>query len=220
MFDYAAARETMLDSQIRTNDVTDRHIQAAFHKTARECFVPKSKKALAYSDKNIDLGDGRFMLRPRDIAKMVDAADIAPSDIVLDIACGRGYSVAILACLAETVVAIEEANELVTKASENLEHCNINNVAVVKGGFKAGAAEHGPFDVIFVGGAINSVPKSWYEQLADGGRIVTTIISKETTPLSKLTVYTKSGNNIGQRVLMGINAPTITGFEIKPEFTF
>ncbi len=113
MFDFTAARETMLDSQIRTNDVTDRRIQAAFRKIPRECFVPKAKIAMAYGDANVDLGGGRWMLRPRDFSKMVEAADIADTDIILDIACGRGYSVAIMAQLAETVVALEDGIETV-----------------------------------------------------------------------------------------------------------
>ena len=109
MFDFAAARETMLDCQIRTNDVTDHDIQAAFRAVPRECFVPKAKTALAYSDVHIDLGEGRYMLRPRDFAKMLDAADITSTDVVLNIGCGRGYSVAVLSQLAETVVALEQS---------------------------------------------------------------------------------------------------------------
>lgn len=215
MFDFAKARETMLDSQIRTNDVTDKAIQAAFRHVPRECFVPKSKTALAYGDTNVDLGEGRFMLRPRDFSKMIEAADIAPTDIVLDIASGRGYSVAVMAELAETVVALEDTEERVHKASALLERCNVTNAAVVQGDLKVGAAEHGPFDVIMVGGALSEVPSSWFEQMANGGRLVCAIAEG---PLCRVKVFTKIGDNIGERVVFDANIPTLPGFEPAQKF--
>ena len=215
MFDFAKARETMLDSQIRTNDVTDKAIQAAFRHVPRECFVPKSKTALAYGDANVDLGEGRFMLRPRDFSKMIEAADIAPTDIVLDIACGRGYSVAVLAELAETVVALEDTQERVQQASALLERCQVTNAAVVQGDLKVGAAEHGPFDVIMAGGAVADIPASWLEQLANGGRLVCAVAEG---PICRVKVFTKVGDRIGERVVFDANIPVLPGFEIKQEF--
>lgn len=217
MFDFDSARETMLDSQIRTNDVTDRAIQAAFRKVPRECFVPKAKTALAYGDANVELGEGRWMLRPRDFSKMVDAADIGSGDVVLDIACGRGYSVAIMAQLAETVVALEENNELVEKATSLLDKCGVSNAAVVQGDLKAGAPEHGPFDVIFVNAAVSVVPQTWKDQLANGGRLVVAV-SEGVTSLCRVKVYTKSGDSIGERIAFDANVPILPGFEAAQAF--
>ncbi|MCF6275341.1 MAG: protein-L-isoaspartate O-methyltransferase [Robiginitomaculum sp.] len=215
MFDFAAARETMLDCQIRTNDVTDHDIQAAFKAVPRECFVPKSKIALAYSDVHIDLGDGRFMLRPRDFAKMLDAADIGGTDVVLNIGCGRGYSVAVLSQLAETVVALEQTGEIVTRATELLDRCGTNNAAVVRGDFRAGAPEHGPFDVIFVGGSVASVPQTWQDQLANNGRL---IVAVNDGPVSRVKVYKKTNDKIGERTVFDANIPDLPGFEHKHIF--
>ena len=215
MFDFEAARETMLDSQIRTNDVTDRRIQAAFLAVPRECFVPKSKTALAYGDTNVDLGAGRYMLRPRDFAKMIDAADIDAADVVLDIGCGRGYSVAVMAQLAETVVALEETNEMVERATKLLDKCGVTNGAVVQGDLKAGAPEHGPFDVIFVNGAVTSVPQTWLDQLANGGRLVA---AKAEGPLCRVIVHTKSVDSVGERIVFDANVPMLPGFERGQEF--
>ncbi len=215
MFDFEAARETMLDSQIRTNDVTDRAVQAAFMAVPRECFVPKSKIALAYGDTNVNLGGGRFMLRPRDFAKMIDAADIQPTDIVLDIACGRGYSVAVMAHLAETVVAIEETDAAVERATKLLDKCKVTNGAVVQADLKAGAPEHGPFDVIFVNGAVTSIPQTWHDQLANGGRLV---VARTEGPLCRVMVHTKTSDRVGERVVFDANIPALPGFEHKQEF--
>ncbi len=215
MFDFSAARETMLDSQIRTNDVTDRDVQAAFLKVPRECFVPKSKMALAYGDANVDLGNGRWMLRPRDFSKMIASAEILDTDVVLDIACGRGYSVAVMAQLAETVVALEETEEDVERATHLLEKCDVSNAAVVQGDLKAGAPEHGPFNVIFVNGAVSEVPQTWFDQLANGGRLV---VALSEGAICRVAVYTKSGDSIGERIAFDANVPVLPGFEAKQSF--
>jgi len=98
---------TEVESQIRTSDVTDLNILGAFRRTARENFVPTARKALAYADCQVETDEGRVMLSPRDLSKMIQAADIKSDDVVLDLACGRGYSTAILAQLSDTVVGLE-----------------------------------------------------------------------------------------------------------------
>ncbi|MDB2437160.1 protein-L-isoaspartate O-methyltransferase [Hellea sp.] len=217
MFDYSAARDHMVESQIRTSDVTDLEVLGAFRGIAREKFVPKSQQALAYGDAHVDLGDGRTMIRPRDFAKMVQAADIAPTDVVLDIACGRGYSTAILAHLGETVVGLEDNDEAVERATAQLVEADITNAAVVKGDLKAGAAEHGPFNVIFVNGAISDVPKTWLDQLANNGRLVCLV---QNGPMGRVCVYTKAGDTVGERIVFDAGAPLLPGFSAAPEFVF
>ena len=215
MPDYTSARQHMVDSQIRTNDVTDLPILKAFKAVPRELFVPKAHRALAYSDVHIDCGDDRFLLRPRDFSKMVQAADIVPTDVVLNIACGRGYSAAILAALCETVVGLEDNEDRVERASGLLTDVGVTNAAIVKGGLKSGAREHGPFNVIFVGGAVTEVPATWLDQLANGGRLVTI---KQKGPVGVCAVYTRSGDAIGERVSFDASAPILPGFEPKDEF--
>ena len=215
MFDFAAARETMLDSQIRTSDVTDERIQAAFLAVPREKFLPITKSALAYSDGHVDIGGGRIMIKPRDIAKMIDAADIKPTDIVLNIACGRGYSAAVLAHMAETVVALESSEELAETATQHIDRCDVTNAAVIHADLKAGAAEHGPYDVIFVGGAVSCIPAPWFAQLALGGRLVAAITDG---PICRVKIFTKSADSIGERTVFDTGMPTLPGFEPKKEF--
>jgi protein-L-isoaspartate(D-aspartate) O-methyltransferase len=217
MFDFAKARDHMVECQIRTNDVTEPAILKAFRTTARERFVPQAKMALAYGDAHIEMDEGRVMLRPRDFAKLVDAADIRPSDVVLDIACGRGYSTAIMAGLADTVVGLETTDEAVNRATELLVEQDVSNAAIVKGDLKVGAAEHGPFNVIFINGAVSDIPKTWFSQLANNGRLVC-ILQKG--PVGHATVYTKSGDVVGERVEFDSNAPILPGFTPEPSFVF
>ena len=217
MFDYAAARRHMINSQIRTNDVTDAAILASFRAVARERFVPAAQRALSYSDVHIHTDEGRYMLRPRDFSKMVDAADIQPTDIVLDIACGRGYSTAVLSGLCDTVVGLEDDEQRVTQATDLLMKSDITNAAVVKGDLKSGAREHGPFDVIMVSGSVTEVPKTWLDQLATGGRLVAVV---QNGPVGRVTVFTRVGDAVGERVVFDASVPLLPGFASVPEFVF
>ena len=217
MFDYTAARRYMVESQIRTNDVTDLDVVRAFRLIPREDFVPQAQRALAYADAHVDLGGGRFMIRPRDFSKMVMAADIQPTDVILDIGCGRGYSTAILAQLGETVVGLEESDEAVNKSTDILVKNEITNAAVVKGELKLGASEHGPFNVIFVNGAVSSVPKNWLDQLANDGRLVCVV---QKGAVGRACVYRRAGDTIGQSVVFDASLPLLPGFAAEPEFVF
>lgn len=216
-FDFDAARETMVESQIRPSDVTDLKLLAAFRRMPRERFVPSSKMALAYGDTVLDYGDGRSLLLPRDFAKLVQAADIQPDEVVLDIACARGYSTAILSKLAETVVGLETDDETVDRATALLMDLDVVNAAVVKGDLKRGASEHGPFDVIIVGGAVPEVPQAWLGQLANGGRLGVII---KNGPIGRATIFTKSGNAVGDRIVFDAHAPFLPGFEPARSFVF
>lgn len=216
-FDFDAARETMVESQIRTADVTDYALLSAFRRTARERFVPAAQMALAYGDAIVDYGDGRSLMRPRDFAKLVQAADIKPHEVVLDLACGRGYSTAILAQLADTVVGLETDGDRVNRATDLLTEADVLNAAVVEGDLKKGAPEHGPFDVIMVSAAVSSVPQSWFAQLANGGRLAVIV---QNGPMGRATLFTKSGNAIGDRVVFDATAPLLPGFTPEPSFVF
>src|SRR5262245_48165916 len=129
--DYAPARRAMLEGQVRVNDVTDRQLQDALADIPREQFVPKTKRTLAYSDIDLPLSSDRVLMRPRDFAKLVQALEVDNADIVLDVACGRGYSCAVLSRLAAMVVGLESDPELVEKAGEALDSVGVTNAAVM-----------------------------------------------------------------------------------------
>ena len=131
MSDFAARRTTMVDTQVRTSDVTKFPVIDAMLTIPREEFVPASRRSVAYSGENLDIGHGRVLLEPRTLAKMVDALDIQPDELVLDLACGYGYSAAVMARMAEAVVAIEDDAELASEAEQRLSEAGIDNVAVL-----------------------------------------------------------------------------------------
>ena len=217
MTDFAEARRRMVDSQVRPADVTDRGVQAALLAVPRERFVPRSKQAKAYADMEVEVAEGRVMPRPRDFAKLLQTAGVKASDIVLDIACGRGYSTAVLARLAETVVGLETDEKLVARATERLAEVGADNAVVVKGELKAGQPRQGPFDVIVVNGAVEAVPQAWLDQLAEGGRLA--VFLREGA-VGRAVIFTRSGGAIGDRPVFDANVSPLPGFETEPGFVF
>lgn len=169
--DFEAARKHMVDSQVRTNDVTDLRILNALEALPRERFMPAEMRALAYVDRELRYAEARALPTARDFAKLLAALDIGPADLVLDVACGAGYSTAVLAMLCEMVVAIENDEALVQRAQEALNESGAVNAAVVTGDPRAGAAKQGPFDVIVLAHAIEVEPTALLKQLKDGGRL-------------------------------------------------
>ena len=171
MQDFVTRRTMMVDSQIRPNDVTKFPIIEAMLEVAREDFVPAGRRATAYVGDDIVIAPGRVMLEPRTLAKMLDALDVQPSDLVLDVACGTGYGAALISRMAEAVVALDDAG-FADAAQAALALAGADNTVVVAGPLNAGAPEHGPYDAILIEGAIEDLPDALAAQLRDGGRIV------------------------------------------------
>lgn len=215
MTDFAQARATMVASQIRPADVTSRPLQNALLAVPREQFLPADQQAKAYADDETAVTPGRVMARPRDFAKLVQAANIRAGDRVLDIACGHGYSTAILARLAAEVVALESDEALVEAATTAL--AGIANASVVKGDLKAGLPGKAPFDVIFVNGAIDAPPQSWLDQLAEGGRLAAVV---RDGAVGQASIFTKTGDGAGRRAVFEAHIPLLPGFETEAGFVF
>lgn len=215
---YEAARRHMVASQVRPNDVTDLGIQHAMERTPRENFVPAELRDQVYVEREIEYAPGRWLLRARDFSKLLDAADIRKTDIVLNAVCGSGYSTAILAQLAEMVVSIESDEDLAARAQENLTTLAFSNAAVLTGDPQEGAAKQGPFDVIFIGGVIEKKPETLLAQLKDGGRLATIL---RQGGISRGGVYHRSGDAISfAPAFDAASARVLGGFELPKAFAF
>lgn len=150
MTDFATRRRTMVDTQIRPSDVTKFPIIDAMLAVKRENFVPDGQREAAYAEGVIELGDGRCMLEPRTLAKILDALNISNDEVVLDIAPALGYSTAVAARMAQLVVAVEEDEGLAAEAQTILMEADADNAIVHTGPLEQGATEHGPYDVIMI----------------------------------------------------------------------
>ncbi len=171
MQDFAARRLMMVDTQVRPNDVTKFPIIEAMLSIPREAFVPAGKEEAAYAGETISLGKDRWLLEARNFAKMLDALNIQPNDLVLDVAGGLGYSTAVIARMAEAVVLLE-TEDYVAQAEANLAAQSVDNAAVIAGDLAQGAAKHGPYDAMVFEAAVEEIPQVILDQLKEGGRVI------------------------------------------------
>ncbi len=220
MFDFAAARRMMVDGQVRTADVTDQRIIAAMLDLARERFVPEHNASMAYLDLDVAVTSttpARRLLKPMVLAKLIQAAEIAPQDRVLDVGCATGYSTALLARLAGSVVALEEDATLARHARENLAAIGAANAEVVSGALPDGWPAGAPYDVILINGAAEVVPERLLRQLAEGGRLVAVV---GRAPASKAVRYLAGGGQASALPVFDAAGPALPGFAEPPAFVF
>jgi protein-L-isoaspartate(D-aspartate) O-methyltransferase len=215
--DYAAARHNMVESQIRPNRVTDPLVMAAMAEVPREAFLPKSLRGVACVDEDIPLGNGRYMMEPLVLARLLQGAEIAAGDMVLVIGCATGYCSAVLARLANTVVALEYDPDLAEAATATLGNFEIDTVAIVEGPLRDGYAKQGPYDVIFFCGAVAEIPGAIREQLSVGGRLVAVVSEGG---MGKAVVVTRRDGHYSRLELFDAATPLLSGFEPKPSFVF
>jgi protein-L-isoaspartate(D-aspartate) O-methyltransferase len=217
MFDAANARRLMVDGQVRTADVTDPDLIDAMLTLPRERFVPLSLVPLAYMDSDIPLPNGRALLKPMVLAKLIQAAWVSRADRVLDVACATGYSSAVLAALAGSVVALEEDPDLARQAKEALAAVGAGAVEVVTGPLTAGWASGAPYDVILLNGATEIEPEALGRQLKPDGRLVGI---HGRSPASKAMIYHFIEGHMVGRPIFDAAARLLPGFVAPPEFVF
>lgn len=217
MIDFTTARRMMMDGQIRTSDVTNRQLIAAMGEVPRERFVPAERASIAYLDRDLPVDPKRALLKPMVLARLIQAADVRLTDRVLDVACGTGYSSAILARLAAAVTALEDDAQRSRRCEEIVGQIGVRNITAVSGPLEAGWRDRAPYDVILINGACETEPQGPIGQLNEGGRLVTII---GTSPDAKATLFRQDRGEIGRRTLFDAAAPMLPAFAKAPAFVF
>jgi protein-L-isoaspartate(D-aspartate) O-methyltransferase len=217
MIDYATAREVMVDRQVRTADVTLYPIIEAMLAVPREEFVPEALRPVAYLGEHVPLAPGRVLLDPRVFAKLLDALNVGPTDLVLDVGCCLGYSTAVLAKMAEAVVALESDPAMAAEAELLLGRRSVDTAVVQAGALAEGVAAHGPFDAILIEGGIEVLPPALAAQMKLGGRIAAIFIDGARGQ-ARLGHNTERG--IVWRRIFDATAPVLPGFEATKAFVF
>lgn len=218
MIDFAAARTNMVTNQVRPNKVTDDRVLAALAAVPRERFVPEAMAGNAYVDEDILVAAGRYLMEPMVLARLLQAAAIEPDDVVLDIGCATGYSAAVLAQLAATVVALECDDTMAETAIDLLTGLKADSSAVVTGDLAAGYPGQAPYDVIVLEGAVDVVPQAMTGQLGECGRLVAVITNGGR--VGKATLMRRSHGVVSSSVLFDAAIPPLPGFENEPGFVF
>lgn len=217
MTDFAKRRTMMVDTQVRPSDVTKFPIIDAMLAVPREDFVPDHLREAAYVGENLNLGNGRILLEPRTFAKLIDALDIQPHHVVLDLGCGFGYSTAVLAHICDFVVGVEDSASVVSNAQEVLSRHGVDNAAVMEGALAQGAEKSGPYDIILIEGAVEEVPVNLLDQLREGGRIGCIFVEGA---LGVARIGHKVDGVVNWRHSFNASAPVMPDFKKAAAFSF
>ena len=210
MQDFSLARRTMVDNQLRPQGVTDRGVLAAMGKIERERFVPESARPLAYFDRSVRIGLGRYLMPPAALGRLLTETAPRPGERTLVVGSGTGYSAAVLKEAGLDVVALESDQGLAAEAQ-------VAGVETVLGALAEGWSKGAPYDLILLEGAVEEIPAALAKQLAPGGRIAGAIIDRG---VARLSVGTSAGGSIGWRSLADSDVGPLPGFERPRAFTF
>ena len=208
--DFAAARAAMVESQLRPQGVTDPAVIEAMGHVRRETFLPSHTRPLAYVDRSVGIGDGRFLSAPAVLGQLLTEMMPEVGQRALVVGAGTGYSAAVLARMGLEVTAVESDPALVAAAREL-------KVKVVEGSLEQGHAGDAPYDQILIDGAVDHLPDTIVEQLADGGRLGAAIIDRGIT---RLVVGRKAGGAFGTLSIGDAGVPALPGFNRPKAFTF
>lgn len=219
MTDFALARRNMVDGQLRPNRVTNAQLLAVVGELPRERFLPDALKSVAYSDEDVPLGNGRYLMEPMILARLIQTLQADTKDTALVVASGRGYGAALLARLVKSVVAVEGDAGLAGSSDQTIKALGLENVTLVTGQPEAGVPQTGPYDVILIEGAVRQIPQAVLDQLAEGGRLVT-VLAGAPGALGVAQLVVKEGGVTSGRPLFDAGTPVLPGFAPPARFTF
>ena len=217
MFDSATARLKMVDGQVRPADVTSPELITALLDLPRERFVPAGLEAQAYVDGEIEIAPGRALPRPLVLARLIQSARVTRGDHVLDVGCGLGYSSAVLARLAGSVVALEADAALARQAKAALAANGAGNVDVVCGPLTEGWPAAAPYDLILLNGTTEIAPETLGRQFKPDGRLVCMF---GRGPVTNGTIFRLAEGRLVGRSIFDAGAPLLPGFTAPPAFVF
>ena len=218
MPDFVSIRRTMVDTQLRTNKVTNDLVLASMGEIPREAFIPVGFSNFAYVDEHINIGPGRNMVQPMVLARMIQAAEISSDAVVLDIACGSGYSTAVLARIARVVVALESDQQLSGMATSQIMALGLDNVVLENGSINDGWPDQAPYDVKMINGACEEIPDKVFSQLDDGGRLCA--VTRDMNGSCVVRMWNKVGAAVSSRILFDADVPILPEFERPDGFDF
>ena len=208
--DFATAREAMIESQLRPQGVADPAVLDAMRRIQRERFLPSQTRPLAYVDRAVAIGAGRFLPAPAVLGQLLTQMMPERGQRALVVGAGTGYSVAVLAAMGLDVIALE-SDAALAGAARDL------GLAVIEGPLDAGHAANAPYDQILIDGAVDYIPDAIIDQLADGGRLGTALADRGIT---RLVVGRKAAGAFGTLSFADAGVPALPGFSRTQAFTF
>ena len=215
--DQTTQNKNMIDGQIRPINGISKEIISAFSSINRSNFVPEEFSLRSYTEKNLKLSTNRYLLRPNLIGEIINHVSPKTNETILVLPASTGYLSAVISNLAETVIAIEEDENLISIAENGLKKSGINNVAIIKKKINDNCLDQGPFNAILIEGAIDYLPEQFLEQLENYGRLFAMIKEDNVT---NARLFIKNENSISSRFLFSCDAPKLNFFKKKNSFSF
>ena len=216
--EFVRARVNMVENQLRPSRIDDPRLIAAMLDVPRERFLPKGLRGVAYADEDIPLPGGGFLIEPLVLARLVQTAEVGTGDVALVLGCTTGYTSAVLARLAATVILVQPDEAAGARIERLLEDLGVDNVVVaISQDPLAGHPTQAPFDVILLVGAVDRVPDALLEQIGDGGRLVAVV---DQGRIGKGTLFARRHGAVGQRIMFDAQIPPLPGLRKAPEFAF
>ena len=209
--------KNMIDGQVKPLSNIKPNILEALYQINRKDFTPENMKNFSYVEKNIYIGNERYLSKPGIVAKLLSALDVETSETVLIIGSGTGYSAAITSKIAETVICIEEDLDLISFSESAAINNSINNIVFINNQLNKGYIDQGPYSSILIEGGVEEIPNIILDQLAEGGKLVTIIFQNDTGSAIK---YSRKNNQIISQFLFSIEAPILKSFEKSKKFNF
>ena len=216
---FNRARKIMLECQIRPNKVIDERVLSAFSEIPRELFVQKSMRDIAYIDEDLPLSNGRYLMEPMILARLIQSLELSVSDNVMIIGVGTGYSAAIISQIVASVIGIESRANLIQKAENNLTSLDITNAVLFKERLQDGYSKEAPYNAILIDGGVSFIPDNILNQLANDGRLVSIYRSKAETA-GEASLWMRAARKFSRTCLFNAQVPTLEEFKLKQEFSF
>lgn len=220
MQQYEAARTAMIDSQIHPMGVVMESLLEAFAIVPREAFVPEGKKGICYCDEDIEIGQGRYLMEPSVLGRIIQAAKPQKNHVAMTIGSGAGYSAAVLSHLVSTVVALESDAGMLKQSQAAWDAFGYTNIASVASDITNGEAAYAPYDLIIFNGAVPSVPDVIKNQLSDDGRLVAITKAPNSSVAKAVLIERIDEESFSDRVLFDAGTPYLKEFTPKKEFVF
>ncbi len=206
--DFAAARKVMVDSQVRVNDVPDRELQAALLTVPRERFLPAERAFTAYAEIEPEIANGRRLMLPRDLSKLLMAVDARPGEKALSVA--GPYAAAVLAAMGLKVTAQEADAAVLETVAGALAEAGVEGVTA-----PFDQPSGGDYDLIVSEAAVPVRPEAWLAALKVGGRLA---VVERTGPTGKAVLYVKGASGLSRRELFDAAPPVLDDLIPAPAF--
>lgn len=205
--EFRGARLRLIET-LRERGIRDLAVLRAFEQTPRHQFVPTGLRHRAYEDSALPIGNGQTISQPSIHARYLELLALSGRERVLEVGTGSGYQTVLLAHLVEQVFTIERIPALYQLAREAIQRSGVGNVSMLLGDGTLGWREYAPYDAILVSAGAPSVPQPLLAQIAEGGRMLVPVGTKDE---QRLVIYRRTNGELQHKEVAPVRFVPLVG---------